>query len=121
MDNEYVENARWSAITAAQQVPDAKFLLFTGDFVETGTEQNSEWEWEQWFEVSMKPLLSRMALAPTDGNHDDTPNLNYTYHFNTDKTFNETATVKPQFDGITYSFVYGDALFMVYSHQDFWR
>lgn len=121
MDNEYVENARWSAITAAKQAPDAKFLLFTGDFVETGTEQNSEWEWEQWFEVSMKPLLSRMALAPTDGNHDDTPNLNYTYHFNTDKAFNETATVKPQFDGITYSFVYGDALFMVYSHQDFWR
>ena len=62
MDNEYVENARWSAITAAKQAPDAKFLLFTGDFVETGTEQNSEWEWEQWFEVSMKPLLSRMAF-----------------------------------------------------------
>ena len=65
-------------------------------------------------EVSMKPLLSRMALAPTDGNHDDTPNLNYTYHFNTDKAFNETATVKPQFDGITYSFVYGERLIYGY-------
>lgn len=121
MDAEYVENARWAATTAAKHAPDARFLLFTGDFVETGTEQNSEWEWEQWFEVSMKPVLEKMALAPTDGNHDDSSNLNYTYHFNTDKTFNETATIKPQFDGITYSFVYGDALFMVYSHQDFWR
>lgn len=121
MDAEYVENARWAATTAAQHAPDARFLLFTGDFVETGTEQNSEWEWEQWFEVSMKSILEQMALAPTDGNHDDSSNLNYTYHFNTDKSFNETATIKPQFDGITYSFVYGDALFMVYSHQDFWR
>ena len=121
MDAEYVENARWASITAANHAPDAGFLLFTGDFVETGTEQNSEWEWEQWFEVSMNSILGKMALAPTDGNHDDSSNLNYTYHFNTDNSFNETASVKPQFDGITYSFVYGDALFMVYSHQDFWR
>lgn len=121
MDAEYVENARWASITAAKHAPDAGFLLFTGDFVETGTEQNSEWEWEQWFEVSMNSILGKMPVAPTDGNHDDSGNLNYTYHFNTDKTFNEMATIKPQFDGITYSFVYGDALFMVYSHQDFWR
>lgn len=121
MDAEYIENARWSAITAAANASDARFLLFTGDFVETGTEQNSEWEWEQWFESSMKPILTKMPLAPTDGNHDDSKNLNYTYHFNTNNDFNKSAVIKPQFDGITYSFVYGDALFLIYSVQDFWR
>lgn len=121
MDQEYVDNARWCAEAAVAHSSDAKFCLFPGDFVETGTSANSEWEWECWFEESMKPVLSAMPLAPTDGNHDDSENLNYTYHFNTDNAFNKTAKVKPQFDGITYSFVYGDALFLVYSHQDYWR
>lgn len=121
MDQEYVDNARWCAEAAVAHSADAKFCFFPGDFVETGTAANSEWEWERWFEESMKPVLSAMPLAPTDGNHDDSENLNYTYHFNTDNQFNKTAKVKPQFEGITYSFVYGDALFLVYSHQDYWR
>ena len=120
-DQEYVDHARWCAEAVAQIVPDARFCVFPGDFVETGTSANSEWEWERWFEEAMKPVLMRMPLVPTDGNHDDSDNLNYTYHFNTDNTFNKTAVVKPQFDGITYSFVYGDVLFLVYSHQDYWR
>ncbi len=120
-DSTYVEEARWAAITAAKQAPNAKFLLFTGDFVETGTDANSEWEWEQWFNVSMREALDIFPVAPTDGNHDDSPNLNYTYHFNTDNAFYQAAKVKPQFEGITYSFVYGDALFLIYSHQDYWR
>lgn len=120
MDAEYVGEAHKCAVAAAAHATDASFLVFPGDFVETGTEANSEWEWEQWFEA-MQPMLSKFTCAPTDGNHDDSPNLNYVYHFNTDKSFNEQATIKPQFDGITYSFVYGDALIMVYSHQDFWR
>ena len=61
-----------------------------------------------------------MPIVPTDGNHDDSPNLNYTYHFNTDNTFKQNYK-KPQFDGIIYSFVYGDALFLVFSMQDYWR
>jgi len=120
MDQEYVDEAHKCALAAAANVPDARFLFFPGDFVETGTKANSEWEWEQWFEA-MNPVLSQITLAPTDGNHDDSENLNYNYHFNTDNQFNIMAKVKPQFDGITYSFVYGDALFMVYSHQDYWR
>ncbi len=121
MDSTYVEEARWASITAAKHASDAKFLLFTGDFVETGTEANSEWEWEQWFNVSMREALDVFPVAPTDGNHDDSPNLNYTHHFNTDNAFYKEAKVKPQFEGITYSFVYGDALFLIYSHQDYWR
>ncbi len=120
-DEEYVSKAEQCANTAAKYSSDARFLLFPGDFVETGTADNSEWEWEQWFERSMRPMLSIMPCAPTDGNHDDSPNLNYTYHFNTDNSFKSNAQIKPQFDGTTYSFVYGDVLFLVYSHQDYWK
>ena len=120
-DQEYLDHARWCATAVANTVPEARFCLFPGDFVETGTSANSEWEWERWFEEAMKPVITRMPVVPTDGNHDDSPNINYTYHFNTDNAFNQFAKVKPQFDGITYSFVYGDVLFLVYSKQDYWR
>ena len=120
-NQEYVDNARWCATAAAAAVPDARFCLFPGDFVETGTTTNSEWEWERWFEESINPVIMKMPVVPTDGNHDDSGNLNYTYHFNTDNSFNQTAQTKPQFDGITYSFEYGDVLFLVYSLQDWWK
>ena len=121
MDQEYVDNARWCATAAAAAVPEAKFCLFPGDFVETGTEANSEWEWERWFEESIKPVIMQMPIVPTDGNHDDSSLGNYDYHFNTDWSFANAANTKPQFKGITYSFVYGDVLFLVYSLQDWWR
>lgn len=120
-DAEYVNNARWCSEALVKTASDARFCLFPGDFVETGTAQNSEWEWERWFEESIKPVIMQMPIVPTDGNHDDSENLNYTYHFNTDREFNDMAKTKPQFDGITYSFVYGDVLFLVYSLQDWWR
>ena len=120
-DAEYVENARWCAEAAANTVPEARFCLFPGDFVETGTKNNSEWEWERWFEESIRPVIMQMPIVPTDGNHDDSENLNYDHHFNTDRQFNVVAKTKPQFNGITYSFVYSDVLFLVYSLQDWWR
>jgi len=121
MNKEYVDAAQMCANAAAKNEPDARFLCFPGDFVETGDAGNSEWEWERWFEQSLRPVLSKMPVAPTDGNHDDSPNLNYNYHFNTNYDFNLQTKIKPQFKGITYSFVYGDVLFMVYSKQDYWR
>ncbi len=123
MDAEYVENAKWCATAAANTAPDARFCLFPGDFVETGTKSNSEWEWERWFEESIKPVIMKMPIVPTDGNHDDSENLNYDYHFNTPTDFamSVPASYRPQFHGITYSFVYGDVLFLVYSLQDWWR
>ncbi len=65
----------------------------------------------------------QMPIVPTDGNHDDSPLLNYDYHFNTPTDFamSVPASYRPQFHGITYSFVYGDVLFLVYSLQDWWR
>ena len=122
-DAEYVENAKWCATAAAATAPDARFCLFPGDFVETGTNANSEWEWERWFEESIKPVIMQMPIVPTDGNHDDSENLNYDFHFNTPTDFAMSVPVsyRPQFHGITYSFVYGDVLFLVYSLQDWWR
>ena len=120
-DAEYVDHARYCAEAAANTVPDARFCLFPGDFVETGTSANSEWEWERWFEESIRPVIMQMPMVVTDGNHDDSPLLNYDYHFNTNTEFWSAAKTKPQFHGITYSFVYGDVLFLVYSLQDWWR
>ena len=120
MNPEYVNNARRCANAAVKNFPDARFCVFPGDFVEDGTMANSEWEWERWFEESLKPVIMTMPIVPTDGNHDDSDNINYTYHFNTNTDF-LLITRKAQFEGITYSFVYGDALFLVFSMQDFWR
>lgn len=121
MNAQYIKEARRCALAAVKTVPEAKFCVFPGDFVEDGDANNSEWEWERWFEESLNPVIMQMPMAVTDGNHDDSPNVNYTYHFNTDNEFNYTITNKPQFEGIVYNFVYGDVLFLVFSMQDFWR
>ena len=120
-DQEYINDARLCAEAAAKATPEARFCVFPGDFVETGTNRNSEWEWERWFDEALRPVVQQMPIVPTDGNHDDSSNQNYTYHFNTDNQFKENAKVKPQFDGTTYSFMYGDVLFLVYSLQDYWK
>ena len=120
-DQHYIDEARLCAEAVARYEKNARFCVFPGDFVDTGTENNSEWEWERWFEEAMKPVLMAMPLVPTDGNHDDSPLLNYSYHFNTDTSFNQETQVRPQFAGINYSFVYGDMLLIAFSMQDFWR
>ena len=121
MNAEYIRYARRCALAAAKTVPEARFCVFPGDFVEDGDANNSEWGWERWFEEALNPVIMNMPMVVTDGNHDDSPNINYTYHFNTDNEFNLTITNKPQFEGIVYSFIYGDVLFCVFSMQDFWR
>lgn len=120
-NKEYVDAARLCADAVARNEKNARFCVFPGDFVDTGTENNSEWEWEQWFEQVMQPVLRIMPLVPTDGNHDDSPLLNYSYHFNTDTTFNAETKIRPQFAGINYSFVYGDMQLVAFSMQDYWR
>ena len=120
-DQEYIDNALMTATAAARNTPEAKFCVFPGDFVETGGNGNAEWEWERWFDEALRPVIQQMPIVPTDGNHDDSSNQNYSYHFNTDNQFKENAETKPQFDGITYSFMYGDVLFLVFSMQDYWK
>lgn len=120
-NQEYIDAARLCAEAVAKHEHTARFCVFPGDFVDTGTENNSEWEWERWFEEALRPVLLQMPLVPTDGNHDDSPLLNYTLHFNADTTFNLTTKVRPQFAGINYSFTYGDLMLIAFSEQDFWR
>ena len=120
-NKEYIDAARLCAEAVARDEKNARFCVFPGDFVDTGTDNNSEWEWERWFEEALQPVLMQMPLVPTDGNHDDSPLLNYSYHFNTDTTFNLETKVRPQFAGINYSFVYGDMQLIAFSMQDFWR
>ena len=120
-NREYIDAARLCAEAVARNEKDARFCVFPGDFVDTGTHNNSEWEWERWFEEALKPVLMLMPIVPTDGNHDDSPNINYTYHFNTDTSFNAQTRVRPQFAGINYSFTYGDLQLIAFSEQDFWR
>ena len=120
--DEMFDISRKTVATAQTNVPDAKFLLITGDLVETSGNSNSEWEWEQWFET-MKASWQTLPIAPTQGNH-DTSNAysNWHNHFNTDYSFNAAQSsdnAKTAMEGTVYSFVYGDALFMILNWEDY--
>lgn len=105
---------------ALNTVPGASFLLCNGDFVESSGKENSEWEWEQWFST-MQDCWLTMPIVPVQGNHDTSPNNNFSLHFNTDTTYNDMPGVVPTaMDGTVYSFVYGDALFLVVNYED-WK
>ena len=84
---------------------------------------SSEWEWERVLEEALRPVAYKMPIVPTDGNHDVTYGTNFQYHFNTDKTFHDAAeaAIKEALDATTYSFMYGDVLFLVFSLQDYWK
>lgn len=103
---------------ALDTVKDAQFLLITGDLVESSGSSNSEWEWEQWFSC-MQDVWHDMPIAPAQGNHDTSTNNNFFQHFNTDTTFNQSTANGTAMNGTVYSFVYGDALFMVINYEDY--
>jgi len=106
--------------TAFELVPDARFLLVTGDLIDSSGAESSEWEWEQWFE-KMQHIWLHLPIAPVQGNHDRSPFNNMFHHFNTDISFNAGQTdrnAKTAMDGTVYSFVYGDALFLAINFED---
>lgn len=105
--------------TAMDMVPDASFVLVNGDLVESSGSNNSEWEYEQWFST-MQDVWMNYPLVVIQGNHDTSANSNWTWHFNTDNSFNETSPVKTAMGGTVYSFVQGDALVMVINYED-WK
>ena len=117
----YIDDANAAARAALKVAPDAKFCAFPGDFVENYC--SSEWEWERLFEEALRPMTYKMPIVPTDGNHDVTYGTNFQYHFNTDKTFHDDAeeAIGEELDATTYSFMYGDVLFLVFSLQDYWK
>ena len=96
--------------------PNANFWLSCGDLVETSGSPNSEWEYEQFFQTQQDIFLKK-PFVPVMGNHDKTVNKNFTTHFNTESvSFDQTKSTTP---GSNYSFVYGNALFMAMSYEDY--
>jgi len=95
--------------------PDAGFWLGCGDLVESTGAINSEWEYEQFFQTQQDIFLNK-PLATVLGNHDLSPNKNFTHHFNTDSVGFDYA--KSSVPGSFYSFVYGDALFLGINFMD---
>jgi hypothetical protein len=131
MNDEYFDVSTRTVTAALSTVPNAAFLLCSGDLVESNKgvypeesayyTDNSEWEWEQWFE-RMQSTWLQLPVVPVQGNHDTSTYCNMFHHFNTDRSFNATfgsnggATAM---DGTVYSFVCGNALFMVINFEDY--
>ncbi|MEI8203349.1 MAG: metallophosphoesterase [Bacteroidota bacterium] len=102
---------------AAQAMyPNANFWLHCGDLVESSGTSNSEWEYEQFFETQ-QDIFMKNPFTPVEGNHDISTNKNFTYHFNTDSTAFDYA--KATVPGSLYSYVYGDALFMGMTYENY--
>ncbi len=96
--------------------PSANFWLTCGDLVETSGTTNSEWEWERFFQTQ-QDIFTKKPLVAVTGNHDKSVNKNFTNHFNTESVaFDQAKSTTP---GSIYSFVYGDALFMALSYEDY--
>jgi len=96
--------------------PNANFWLNCGDLVQSSDINNSEWEYEQFF-LTQQDIFLHKPFAPIEGNHDFSTNRNFTHHFNTEvNTFDYVNSTVP---GSIYSFVYGDALFMAFSYEDY--
>lgn len=117
-NDEMFDVSQKTAHAAQAMVPDAKFVLVNGDLVETSGANNSEWEYEQWF-GTMQDIWMNYPLVVAQGNHDTSSNSNFTWHFNTDNSFNETSAVSTTMGGTVYSFVHGDALFLVINYEDY--
>lgn len=116
--NEEMFNVSQKTVHAAcKAVPDAAFVLCNGDLVETSGNNNSEWEYEQWFSTMQDVWLNK-PLVVTMGNHDITGNRNFAYHFNNDNSYNEQADVPTDMNGTVFSFVRGDVLYMVISYEN---
>jgi hypothetical protein len=131
MKEEYFDVSARTVATAHAKVPNAAFLLCSGDLVESNKGvyegestyygDNSEWEWEQWFE-RMQDTWMQLPVVPVQGNHDTATYGNMFHHFNTDRSYNAmfgAAGGATAMDGTVYSFVCGNALFMVVNFEDY--
>ncbi len=115
-NDEYFAVSQRTINAAKNLIDNPKFCMMTGDLVETSGNDNSEWEWEQWFETN-KAVWKNLPIAPICGNHDKSANKNLTNHFNTAKIgFDQTMSTTP---GSVYSFVQGNALFIACSTEDY--
>jgi len=101
---------------ALKMYPNVNFFLTCGDLVQSSGSNNAEWEYEQFF-ATQQDIFYHKPLAPIIGNHDFTPNKNFSFHFNTNNpSFDKKLATVP---GSVYSFVYGNALFMALEYEDY--
>ena len=116
-NNDEMFNISQKTTHAAQRMyPGASFWLACGDLVQSDKSANSEWEWEQFFSTQ-QDLFLHIPFAPVLGNHDKSENKNFTSHFNTSSaSFDSAMSTSP---GSVYSFVYGNALFLALSFEDY--
>ncbi len=114
-DDSTINNAKRVISAAVQAAPESNFLLFAGNMVESSGVNNSEWEYEQWFE-SNKDVLAKYPVVPVCGNRDQSTNQNFSLHFNTAENFDSTMSTLP---GSNYSFIYGNTLFMGLNLEEF--
>ncbi len=111
-----LDSSQKAAHTAQRMYPDASFWLNCGTLVSSSGAHNSEWEFEQFFQTQQDIFLKK-PWAPVIGNHDVSINRNFTQHFNTDSVgFDYAMSTTP---GSVYSFVYGDALFLGMSFENY--
>lgn len=104
--------------TAFRAYPDVNFWLCSGDLVNAAGANNSQWEWDMFFDTQ-QDLFLNMPFVPVLGNHDRSLNRNFTRHFNTrEVAFDKEMSTSP---GSVYSFVYGNALFLALSFEDYRR
>jgi hypothetical protein len=114
--NEMFDISQKTTHAAIVKYPNINFVLSCGDLVETSGTNNSEWEYEQFFSTQ-QDLWYNKPFAPVVGNHDKTGNKNFTNHFSTAiSNFDRNMSTVP---GSVYSFVYGNALFMALSYEDY--
>lgn len=112
------EVSKMTIDAATKHNPNADFIMVLGDMIESVGYENSEWEYEKWFEI-MDNALSRIPMVLTNGNHDLNANLSLSNHTNTDNTFDSKLSGTSTMPGMTYSFVKGDALFFVVNFEDY--
>jgi len=106
-----VEEADLSAQTIAKAmatIPNANFILHSGDIVDTGTKEE---QWD-WLLGHSQPSLMNITMAPAAGNHED-KNYGYYEHFNV-----KEATNSQTVSGAYYSYDYSNAHFIIMNSNE---
>lgn len=102
------------AQSAAQQHPDAAFLISMGDLVDNGEDHN---QWDQWFD-GLAGIADRLPIAPIMGNH-ETYTLDWRVRWPKAylALFDLPENGSPNFNRHYYSYDYGDVHFTVLNTQ----
>ncbi|GAB6991140.1 S-layer homology domain-containing protein [Paenibacillus pini] len=93
---------------AMATIPNANFILHSGDIVDTGTKEE---QWN-WLLGHSQDSLMNITLAPAAGNHED-KNYGYYEHFNVSE-----AVYSPTEKGAYYSYDYSNAHFIIMNSNE---